>query len=316
MLILIVGVTGNLGQYLLRAATSQGQQVRGLGRSPNKLRPELRSSLESFVTSSSYYDIPAIESAVKGVDAVISAYANVPGLALEGQLILLRAAERAGVKRYVATSWTYDFTKIPFGKQESYDEFISFKRHLELARLSSDGTAIKPIYIFTGALAEFCFQAPSDMSEIPELPWWNPKSGTALYYGDGKTRYQWTTFADAAAYTVDIVTSKHAEKGGTYSILSDSGDVFYMAKTWKEATGKEVKLIPAGDVEDLRMYAMAGRKMHPPNEWKKYIGPFYWLHNIEADWNLDEEHLYTSDKVVPTKLRDFFDMHKDWYAKF
>ena len=316
MLILIVGITGNLGQYLLRAATAQGHQVRGLGRSADKLSPELRSSLESFVTSSSYYDIPAIESAVKGVDAVICAYANVPGLTLEGQLILLRAAERAGVKRYVATSWNYDWTKIPLGKHESYDEFIVFKRHVELSSLSSGNTIIKPIYIFTGILAEFAFQAPSDMAAIPEFPWWNPKKGTAVYYGDGKTRHQWTTFADAAAYTVDIVTSDDAEKGGTYSILSDAGDVFYIAKTWKEATGKDVKLIPAGDVEELRGYAMAGRKAHPPNEWKKYIGPFYWLYTIEGDWNLDEDHLYTSDKVTPTKLRDFFELHKDWYAQF
>lgn len=316
MLILIVGITGNLGQHLLRAATSQGHQVRGLGRSPDKLSPDDRSSLESFVKSSTYYDIPAVESAVKGVDAVICAYANVPGLALEGQLIVLRAAERAGIKRYVATSWNMDWTKISLGKHESYDEFISFKRHVELSDLSSGNTVIKPIYIFTGILAEFNFRAPSDMTKIPELPWWNPRDGSAVYYGDGRTRWQWTTFADAAAYTVDIVTSKHADKGGTYSIMSDAGDVFYMAKTWKEATGKDIKLIHAGDVDDLRQYAMAERKAHPLNEWKKYIGPFYWLHTTEGDMKLDEDHLYTSDKVVPTKLRDFFDMHKDWYAKF
>lgn len=162
-------------------------------------------------------------------------------------------------------------------------------------------------------LAEFAFQAPSDMAAIPELPWWDPKKGTVFIMATA--RHQWTTFADAAAYTVDIVTSDDAEKGGTYSILSDAGDVFHIAKTWKEATGKDVKLIPAGDVEELRAYPLAGRKAHPPNEWKEYIGPFYCLHTI-GDWNLDEDHLYTSDKVTPTKLRDFFELHNDRYAKF
>ncbi len=73
-----------------------------------------------------------------------------------------------------------------------------------------------------------------------------PKKGTAIYYGDGKTRYQWTTFADAAAYTVSIVTSENAEQGGTYSIMPDSGDVFYMAKTWTEVTRKDIRLFPTG----------------------------------------------------------------------
>lgn len=83
--------------------------------------------------SASYYDTPAIEEAVGDVDAVVSAYANVPGLTLGGQLILLRAAERAGIKRYVAISWSYDWMKIRLCKHKSCDEFICFKRHVELS---------------------------------------------------------------------------------------------------------------------------------------------------------------------------------------
>ncbi|MCJ1243029.1 hypothetical protein MMC30_000225 [Trapelia coarctata] len=311
MLILIAGITGNLGQNLAHSALSRGHQVRGLGRSPSRLPQPLLSSLESFVTSSSYYDIPAIECAVANVDAIVAAYANVPGLTLEGQLILLRAAERAGVRRYVSTSWNFDWTKIPLGKHESYDEYIMFKQHVELS-----SSAIKPIYIFTGVLAEFMFHAPSDMTELPEVPVWNPKKGTAVYYGDGKVRFQWTTFRDTAEYTIEIVTADGAEKGGCYSVMSDAGDVFQIAKTWKEVTGKDTKLIPAGDVKGLEELALAGRKAHRKDEWKSYIGPFYWLHSIEGAWDLDEDNLYTSPRVHPTKLKDFFEMHKDYYSKF
>ena len=58
----------------------------------------MRSGLESFVESKAYYDVPALEQAVRDVDAVICAYGGLPELALDGQLLLLRAAERAGVK--------------------------------------------------------------------------------------------------------------------------------------------------------------------------------------------------------------------------
>lgn len=98
MLILIAGVTGNIGQHAARSGLHHGHQVRGLGRSPDKLNPKIRSELESFVISSTYYDIAALDRAVTGVDAVICAYSGLPELALDGQLLLLRAAERAGVK--------------------------------------------------------------------------------------------------------------------------------------------------------------------------------------------------------------------------
>lgn len=97
MIILIAGITGNVGSQAARAGLERGHQIRGLGRSPIKLDPAVLSSLESFVQSENYYDISALEKAVEGIDAVICAYGGLPELALDGQLLLLRAAERAGI---------------------------------------------------------------------------------------------------------------------------------------------------------------------------------------------------------------------------
>ena len=105
MLILIAGITGNLGQHLARVSLEKGHQVRGLGRSPDKLDAKTMGQLESFVVSSSYYDIPALDRAMTGVDAVICAYSGRPELVLDGNLLLLRAAERAGIK--VGVTLTY-----------------------------------------------------------------------------------------------------------------------------------------------------------------------------------------------------------------
>lgn len=98
MLILIAGITGNVGKHAARAGLERGHIIRGLGRSPQKLDLSLRSQLESFVESKAYYDVPALEKAIKDVDAVICAYSGIPELALDGQLLLLRAADRAGVR--------------------------------------------------------------------------------------------------------------------------------------------------------------------------------------------------------------------------
>ncbi len=95
---MVAGITGNIGKQVARASLERGHQIRGLGRSPKKLDPEIHSGLESFVESKTYYDVSALEQAVKAVDAVVCTYGGLPELALDGQLLLLRAAERAGVK--------------------------------------------------------------------------------------------------------------------------------------------------------------------------------------------------------------------------
>jgi uncharacterized protein YbjT (DUF2867 family) len=97
MLILIVGITGNIGSRLLDALVRRGHSVRGLGRSPEKLSPAQIASLESFHTSKNWYDEPAIREAVRGVDTVVCAYGPNPTLLLEGELLLVRIMEELGV---------------------------------------------------------------------------------------------------------------------------------------------------------------------------------------------------------------------------
>lgn len=193
MLILIAGITG-------RSGLDRGHQVRGLGRSPDKLDHGVRSQLESFVVSSTYYDIAALEQAATGVDAVTCAYGGLPELMLDGQLLLLRAAERAGVKvgiflgrqtcptscfpmkfspqatylrflpyrtlissvqRFLAASWNYDWRRIPLRAEEIYDPSKAFHAQYTIS------SNIKPLQILTGILAEAFFGTPSQGGFTP-----------------------------------------------------------------------------------------------------------------------------------------------------
>jgi len=98
MLVLIAGITGFVGLPCARSAFARGFKVRGLARNIAKLPEDVRSRLEGFETLSSPYDIAAMDRATKGVDAIICSFAGIPELLMESQLLLLRAAERAGVK--------------------------------------------------------------------------------------------------------------------------------------------------------------------------------------------------------------------------
>jgi putative NADH-flavin reductase len=98
MLVLIAGLTGTVGQEIVKATLAKGHKVRGLARSPDKLNQDVASALESFVQMKDVYDITAFDNAVQGVDAIVCAWNWAPEVTVDGQILLLRAAERAGVK--------------------------------------------------------------------------------------------------------------------------------------------------------------------------------------------------------------------------
>lgn len=98
MLMLIAGITGMCGQPCARTALSWGHQVRGMGRNPEKLDKDIKDKLESFVQIKGMLDTDGLDRSVKGVDAIICAYNNMPELIVAGQLALLYAAEKAGVR--------------------------------------------------------------------------------------------------------------------------------------------------------------------------------------------------------------------------
>jgi uncharacterized protein YbjT (DUF2867 family) len=93
MLILIPGITGNIGQHLVASLKSRGHQVRGAGREASKLSRPHHAKLESFIEIKTYHDTSALDKACHGVDGIICAYTGTPEMLLDAQLLLLRAAE-------------------------------------------------------------------------------------------------------------------------------------------------------------------------------------------------------------------------------
>lgn len=292
MLVLVVGVTGNIGQKLIPSLRRRGHQVRGLGRNPQKLPRELHDQLESFVTSKAYWDIPAMEAACAGpVDAVINAYPGSPEFTVEAQMLLLRAAERAGVRVFVASTWNYDWRGLTVGMHESYDPYLLFRRQVELT-----APKIKPIYILSGVLAEVFFGAP-------EYPHWTAKNHGAWnpnpddgrngakaieYWGDPEVKWYWTSEADAAEFAAAIVERPNAADGGFWTVCSGVHSLPEIAETYSRVRGVEVTLHRKGSIEELRHQALEARRLSHPSRFWEYIGWFYMLHTVDNTWTLGE----------------------------
>ncbi|KAH7349209.1 hypothetical protein BKA66DRAFT_476691 [Pyrenochaeta sp. MPI-SDFR-AT-0127] len=281
MLVLIAGITGKLGSRLALAALERGLQVRGLGRNPDSLNPELAGKLESFVTTTSYYDTPALEKSVASVDAVICAYAPTPVLDLEGHLLLLRAAERAEIKIFVASSWNFNWSNIQYGAYELYDVHIAFQQHV--ARTSS----IRPVYLFNGLFSDLLFTpyGPGLFSQSTE-------GATMRYWGDCKdNKFSWSTMDDAAAYTIEVLLNGNGvqeSRGGYFSFRSGAHSIAELARIYESINGTKVKVIREGSIEDLERIVSSKRKEYGPQRFFELVPLAANLLGQTGKWELQD----------------------------
>lgn len=305
MLILIAGVSGNIGQKLAESLRVRGHTVRGLGRSPQKLTPTIRASLERFETCTGYDDISALDRACKGVDAIVCAYGMDPRLQLDGQLLLLRAAERAGVNTYVAASWNGDWSKLPLGKHEAYDAFVSFRHHAEMT------SPIKPTYVYIGIFAETLFSMSGHGHVGPDMPLvWDSDTKTVNIWGSGHTTWFWTTEKDAAEFTAEIVLRKDAAQGGSWNVCSSAHSLRQIAQIYERERGVTVTLNTHGSIDELETKALNARKKGDKRKYHLYTGLFYQLYASNGALNFDK---LDNDqfKIQGTTLEDFLRQHPE-----
>jgi nucleoside-diphosphate-sugar epimerase len=302
MLVLIAGVSGNIGQKLAQSLIRRGHLVRGLGRSPHRLARETLAALERFETCSGYDDIPALDRACHGVDAVVCAYGMDPRLQLDGQLLLLRAAERAEVNIYVAASWNGDWSKLGLGEHEAYDAYVSFRHHVEVT------SPINPIFIYIGIFAETIFSMFGHGHVGPDMPLvWDPNTKTMNIWGSGHTTWFWTTESDAAEFTAEIILRDDAAEGGFWNVCSGAHSLRQIAKIYESERGTKVNLNIQGSIDDLETKALNARSSGKRRKYHLYTGLFYQLYASNGALNfqkLDNDKLQISGTSIEDFLRE------------
>lgn len=299
MLILIAGITGNIGTHAAAHALSQNHAVRGLGRNPSKLPPNTLSQLESFVTSTAYHDIAALDRATAGVDAVICAYAGLPELHLDAQLLLLRACERAGVKRFLAAGWNYDWRGLKLGDEPVYDAAMMFHQQVALT------STIKPCHIFSGMLAEVFFGVEGQDGFTPrDGGVWDPKGERMEVWGSGDEEWNFCTERDAGAWGVEVVTAEGAEEGGFVSVCSWTASLREVKECYERVKGRQVGWEVKGVVEELGELVREGRMLGLRRFWEWHRHVFMEC-CVSGVWNLKDLENDRFPKVKATSMEEF-----------
>jgi uncharacterized protein YbjT (DUF2867 family) len=151
VVILLTGATGNVGSALLRRLVAENVPVRAFVRDPRRLGPE---RVRVQIALGDLSDASSFRHALRGVDTVVHLAAAIRDQGTEratieevnglGTLRMVRAAERAGVKRFI-------FFSAIGASLHSQSRFFRAKAQAEKAVESSDmeTTVFTPSIIYS-----------------------------------------------------------------------------------------------------------------------------------------------------------------------
>jgi uncharacterized protein YbjT (DUF2867 family) len=231
---LVVGGTGLLGARICERLRIEGQPVRTLvRRTSNPDKVKALSSLGCELATGDLKDPAQIQAACHGITAVISTasstFSRQPGdsiesVDLQGQLGLVEAARRAGVRRFIYVSFR-DEPTIQYPLTQA-------KRSVERAIADLDFTSVQASWFM-----EVWLSAALGFDYI---------HGRARVYGGGSKPISWVSYRDVAEFCIASVLRPVAVR----SVLEVGGpealSPLEVVRIFEEESGRrfEVETIP------------------------------------------------------------------------
>jgi nucleoside-diphosphate-sugar epimerase len=259
--IVVAGATGNLGGRIARALRERGARVRALVRpSTAQDKIERLRDLGVAIASIDLNNDSQVTQACSGASCVVSALQGLREVIVETQAVMLGAAIKAGVPRFIPSDYSIDFTKIAPGENRNLDLRRDF--HERLAKASISATTI-----FNGAFADML------TGQMPLILF---KLRRVLYWGNSDQRMDFTTIDDTATFTASAALDPSAPR--ILRIAGDQLSARELAGVASEVTGKKFRLFRAGGLGMLgalikvaRIVAPAEKEIFPAWQGMQYM---------------------------------------------
>jgi len=245
----VAGAGGDLGGRIARALVGRGADVRALVR-PGVGHAE-RARIEALgarVMPADPADVDAMAAAIAGSACVVSALNGLHEVMLDRQGVLLNAAVKAGVPRFIPSDFASDFTKTPPGRNRNYDLRREF-----MARV--DAAPIQATSILNGAFLDMLGA---------EMPIIQPGIHRVLYWQDADQLLDFTTKDDTAAYTA--VAALDCTTPRILRIVGDSVSASQIAATLSDVSGEHYRPFWAGSLGMLGMMIGIAKRVAPQPE--------------------------------------------------
>ena len=232
--IVVTGATGNLGGRIVNSILKGGAAVRALvrtGTANDKCEALRRSG--ATVVEVDFRQLEQIVKACAGASCVVSGFAGLRDVIVEGQQMLLEGSVKAGVPRFIPSDFSADYTKWPQPENRTLDLRREFKGILDKAGISSTS-------ILNGAFLDLL---------LGPFPAFNLEARTVTYWGDPDAQLEFTKLDDIAAFTA--LASLDASAPGTLRIVGERISARELVTVAQNASGERFQLINGGSIVEL-----------------------------------------------------------------
>lgn len=259
--IVVAGATGNLGGQIVAHLLKLGATVGVIVRSnSNAEKINELAKKGSTIHKIEQWDIESIAQICASATCVVSALAGLKDVILDAQTILLDAAVKAGVPRFIPSDYSLDFTPFNEGENRNLDWRRSFHQILEKRNIAATT-------IFNGAFADML------TGQMPLILF---KQKLVLHWGNADHPMCFTSIDNTAEYTAHV-----ALDNSTPRFLHIAGDI----KSPKELqsiitsiSGNKYKIFKAGGlgflstmIKIVRFMAGGENELYPPWQGMQYM---------------------------------------------
>ena len=244
--VVVAGAAGDLGSRITFELTGRGADVRVLVRPDSSAADRDRlAELGATPVTADPADVDAVARASAGATVVVSALNGLREVILDRQSVLLDAAVRAGVPRFISSDFSADFTRTAPGRNRNFDLRREFMGR-------ADRAAIAVTSILNGAFMDMLGA---------EMPIIQPRLRRVLFWGDPDQPLDFTTKDDTAAYTAAAALDSSSPR-----ILRIAGDTLsarQLAQTLSQVTGQRFRTLRAGSVRSLSIVIATAQLVAP-----------------------------------------------------
>ena len=261
----LAGATGNLGGRIARAILKRGANVRAVvRRNSNSEKVEELRKRGAAISEVDFDSVPELTEACAGGSCVISALSGLRDVIVETQTLLLDAAVKAGVPRFIPSDYSIDFTKLTPGTNRNLDLRREFHERLDKAPISATSILNG---MFTNLLTG---EAPVVLFKLKRVVYWE----NADQLLDFTTMDDAAEFAAAAA--LDSSTPRYLRIAGDQISARGLVDVA------SEVTKEKFKLFRAGGlkryetlIKITRTVFPQSKTLYPPWQGMQYLNNMF-----------------------------------------
>lgn len=244
--IVVAGASGDLGQRVVRALVERGAHVIALVR-PGTEPIRLMELSNSKITPVALDDAQGLRRAIAGSGCVVSTLNGLEEVIIKQQGRLLEAAVAAGVRRFIPSDYSLDYTRTRPGDNRNLDLRRRFATRLDTADITVTS-------ILNGGFLELL---EGDAPIV--LP-----GRRVLHFGDAQQPLDFTAKDDVAAFTADAALDPLTPR--FLRIAGNSVSPEQIANILTALTGQHYRTLRPGNIGTLSALIYAVRALTPASE--------------------------------------------------